>query len=198
MAIRPIRSPQELLEEILSRLRKVTGPDSNGNYTALCPFHDDHNPSLSIHPERGFICFGCKEKGSLQKLAAKLGIFHRPIQSKRKSSGNAIGKIVATYDYLDEHGVLLYQVCRMEPKAFLQRRPDPSRENGWIWDLYGITPVPYRLPELLKAPQGLGYLSLRVRRTAMPWPSLVWWPPQIPGELGSGSLSSQSISKGEG
>ncbi len=150
MTVEPIKAPQNLFDEIISRLQKVTGPDSSGNYTALCPFHDDHNPSLSIHPERGFLCFGCKEKGTLKKLATKLGIVSKPLSLKKRPSK---GKIIATYDYRDEHGTLLYQVCRMEPKDFLQRRPDPNGKDGWTWNLYGINPVPYRLPELLVAPQ---------------------------------------------
>ncbi len=36
------------------------------------------------------------------------------------------GRLVATYDYTDETGTLLYQVCRFAPKAF-QRRPAPGR-----------------------------------------------------------------------
>lgn len=58
-------------------------------------------------------------------------------------------RIVATYDYKDESGKLLYQVCRFEPKSFSQRRPDG--QSGWIWNLEGIKRVPYRLPELIVA-----------------------------------------------
>jgi len=41
----------------------------------------------------------------------------------------------------------------MEPKKFLQRRPvtRPDGKGDWIWDLKGITPVPYHLPEVLPA-----------------------------------------------
>lgn len=60
-------------------------------------------------------------------------------------------KIVATYDYVDEDGKLIFQVCRYEPKDFRQRRPDPDRPGDWIWSIKGIKPVPFRLPELLKA-----------------------------------------------
>lgn len=59
------------------------------------------------------------------------------------------GKIVATYDYTDEFGKLLFQAVRFEPKNFSQRRPDGK--GGWIWNLQGITPVLYRLPELEEA-----------------------------------------------
>lgn len=57
-------------------------------------------------------------------------------------------QIVATYDYCDEHGTLLYQSLRYEPKDFRQRRPDGK---GWLWNTKGVRKVLYRLPELLKA-----------------------------------------------
>jgi hypothetical protein len=62
------------------------------------------------------------------------------------------GRIVATYDYTDAAGALLYQTVRFEPKGFCQRRPDGR--DGWVWKdaLGGVTRVPYRLPELLSAP----------------------------------------------
>ena len=60
------------------------------------------------------------------------------------------GKIVATYDYTDNKGDLLYQVLRYEPKTFRQRRPDGK--GGWIKNVEGCGRVLYRLPELLKYP----------------------------------------------
>src|SRR4051794_22689322 len=59
--------------------------------------------------------------------------------------------IVASYDYRDEEEAVLFQVVRLEPKDFRQRRPDPDVAGGCIWDLEGVTLVPYRLPELLAA-----------------------------------------------
>ena len=56
--------------------------------------------------------------------------------------------IVATYDYQDEGGTLLFQVCRFEPKDFRQRRPDGN--GGWIWSVKGVRNVPYRLPQLIE------------------------------------------------
>ncbi len=57
--------------------------------------------------------------------------------------------IVASYDYRDEQGVLLYQNVRFEPKDFRQRRPDGN--DGWVWNLDGTPRLLYRLPELLAA-----------------------------------------------
>jgi hypothetical protein len=56
--------------------------------------------------------------------------------------------IVAAYDYLDENGVLLFQVCRFDPKDFRQRHSDPNKPGEWIWSVKGVRQVPYRLPEL--------------------------------------------------
>jgi putative DNA primase/helicase len=58
--------------------------------------------------------------------------------------------MVATYDYRDERGDLVFQVCRFEPKDFRQRKPDGK--GGWAWSVKGLRRLPYRLPELLAAP----------------------------------------------
>ena len=60
-------------------------------------------------------------------------------------------RIVKTYDYTDEEGVLLYQAVRYEPKDFKQRRPDASKPGGWNWSMKGVRLVLYRLPELIDA-----------------------------------------------
>jgi len=70
--------------------------------------------------------------------------------SKSKDSANR--RIIKTYDYLDESGKLLFQTVRYEPKDFAQRRPDPDNPGQWLWNLDGVEPVLYRLPELIKAP----------------------------------------------
>lgn len=60
------------------------------------------------------------------------------------------GRIVATYDYTDDKGELLYQVCRLEPKSFRQRRPDGK--GGWLWSVKDCRRFPYRLADLQKYP----------------------------------------------
>lgn len=60
--------------------------------------------------------------------------------------GEAKGaRVVATYDYTDEQGRVLFQVVRKEPKAFLQKRPDGQ------WGRGDARLVPYRLPEIIAA-----------------------------------------------
>ena len=109
------------------------------NWITLCPFHPDQNrPNLYIDEEKGtYHCFACNKKGFL----------YNP--NYRKSGDRYNKNIVATYDYKDEQGNLLYQVVRSYPKSFSQRRPDGN--NGWIWNLKGINPLLYRLPEIIQS-----------------------------------------------
>jgi hypothetical protein len=59
---------------------------------------------------------------------------------------DAARAIVATYDYTNASGALLFQVVRMHPKTFRQRKPDGR--GGWTWKLDGLEPVLYRLPDV--------------------------------------------------
>ena len=76
-------------------------------------------------------------------------------EAPKTKASKAPTKIVACYDYHDEQGKLLMQVVRMEPKTFRQRRPDG---DGWSWSVKDVRLVPYRLPELVAAPDAVVYL----------------------------------------
>jgi putative DNA primase/helicase len=56
--------------------------------------------------------------------------------------------IIATYDYVDEHGTLLFQACRLSNKRFFQRQPVAG---GWEDHIKGVRRVLYHLPEVLAA-----------------------------------------------
>lgn len=69
----PPQSPQEFREEVRSH-SDIVGlisesvalqPRSGGReYVGLCPFHDDHNPSMRVYPERQtFRCWSCNTGG---------------------------------------------------------------------------------------------------------------------------------------
>jgi RecA-family ATPase len=65
------------------------------------------------------------------------------------------GVLVASYDYTDEQGELLYQVQRFEPKSFAVRRPDG--DGKWTHGI-GERRVLYRWPDLLQYPDGTVFL----------------------------------------
>jgi len=99
--------------------------------------------STYAHPLKGECSCG-QSHGLPQKVAP-----NSSPKPKRK-------KIVATYDYADEGGQLRHQTVRYEPKGFKQRQPkvdNPDPHNGahWVRSLEGMTPVLYRLPDLLAA-----------------------------------------------
>lgn len=134
--------------EVLGRLQKVSkcGPNQ---WSALCPAHTDNAPSLSISKgEDGRVLLHCHAGCALAAIVSALQLApqdlfpEKPIKKRR-------GKIVATYDYRDESGQLLFQTVRFDPKDFSQRRPDG--QGGWIWNLKDTPRVLYRLPELIAA-----------------------------------------------
>jgi hypothetical protein len=94
-------------------------------------------------------------RGDLRLDVADDGI-HLPREKAKRDRG----KLVATYDYVDESGALVSQALRFEQpaigdakpvKTFAQRRPDPDAKDGWAWNLDGVRSVPYKLPELMEA-----------------------------------------------
>ena len=120
---------------------KSSGPDS---WMAKCPAHEDGNASLSIKHtgEKTLLhCFaGCSTDAVCGALGIKVGdLFSKP------ATAPAQKKIVATYDYTDEAGALLFQVVRFDPKDFRQRKPDGT------WKLGDTRRVLYRLPDVVTA-----------------------------------------------
>jgi len=67
-----------------------------------------------------------------------------------ESEPPAKARIAATYPYTDADGKLLYEVVRLEPKSFRQRRPDGR--GGWVWSVKDCKRVVYRLADLLQYP----------------------------------------------
>jgi DNA primase len=108
---------------------------------ALCPSHNDENPSLtaSCNSEKILVkCqAGCTFKEIVSVLEMKQSQFFTP---KEKTPPK---KIVATYRYDDKDGGHVMDVVRFKPKGFRPRRPDGK------WTLDGVTRVPYLLPQML-------------------------------------------------
>ena len=131
------------VHEFLSRFEKVK--KTGGQYLVCCPAHADSTPSLAVREGTdGTILLtdhgGCSVDAilSAMKLEPADLFLTQSLPSQRT--------VVATYDYRDESGSLLFQTVRYRPKNFSQRRPDGS---GWINNLQGVRRVVYRLPELL-------------------------------------------------
>jgi len=123
---------------------------------APCPIHHGTRESFAIDLETGrWYCHSqCGRGGSIFDFEREITGVNG--QSARDAVFQLAGhieperQIVATYDYTDEQGKLLYQTVRFEPKDFRQRRPDGA--GNWIWNLKTVRLVLYHLPAVVAAP----------------------------------------------
>jgi putative DNA primase/helicase len=168
----------------------------------LCPFHDDHNPSLSVNSETGlFFCHTCGAKGDIIDFhMRRYGVdFKTTLAELAERAGVTASddrRIIAIYDYQNEAGDLLFQVVKYPPKPdgkkdFRQRRPDGH--GGWIWSVKGIALVPYNLQAVMAAEavfiaEGEKCCARALRE------SVLWHPPMRKGPE-NGSLSTTSTSR---
>jgi hypothetical protein len=117
-----------------------------GRYYTTCP-QCSHKREQS---HRKLKCLGI----TINDAAAKWGCNHCGWTGGETCNGKANGyahadPFIAIYDYTDEAGEILFQVCRKPDKQFPQRRPDGK--GGWEWNTSGVRKVLYRLPELIEA-----------------------------------------------
>ena len=142
------------------------GHGDHAKKSARCVFHDDSSASLSVYQRADGAwawkchagCGGGDQVDYLAKLrglsngdACREFIKRAGIDATATATATPSPRIVATYDYQNEAGQLLFQVVRLDPKSFRQRRPDASARDGWTWKLEGTRRVLYRLPELAAA-----------------------------------------------
>lgn len=150
------------IEPVLSHFEGVR---RNGDHhVARCPAHDDHNASLSISTGRdGRVLLKCHAGCAAELILAAAGLAWKDLFPPRDENNNGHKsngqqRIVATYDYQNSEGELLYQAVRYEPKDFRQRKPDGN--GGWQWNMQGVNRVLYRLPDLIDAePDALVYIT---------------------------------------
>ncbi|MFC2083310.1 phage/plasmid primase, P4 family, partial [Candidatus Bipolaricaulota bacterium] len=117
-----------------------------GQWTALCPAHDDSKPSLSISATGDKILLHCFAGCETEAVVQALGLNMRDLSLDQGKDKRGYLDI---YDYCDEEGNLLYQVCRKDPKGFVQRQPGRGGEP--VYSVKGVRQVPYRLPDLVQS-----------------------------------------------
>ncbi|MBN1458340.1 MAG: hypothetical protein JXA57_02305 [Armatimonadetes bacterium] len=142
----------EQFDKLIARLAdRVTRRDGQEKAYARCPAHDDQNPSLSISVGTdGRVLLKCHAGCKAEDILSELGLGWTDL-----FPDNGTSRVVETYDYNDEDGILLFQVVRKEPKDFSQRRPDGR--GGWLSQkgcMKGVRRVPYRLDQLLRLSEG--------------------------------------------
>jgi len=153
---------QEILSKIniLSLFKELVPslkPNGGKYLKGLCPFHDDHNPSLAVYTDSfRFRCFACGKQGDVIDLykSVKNTDFNGAMQDLCIRAG--LGKdtvnqvITGQYDYHDENGKHLYRKIRVEPGKE-GRKKEFFFQHGNGQPGRGSDPVLYNLSEVLKA-----------------------------------------------
>lgn len=144
-----------LRETVLPKLDAVK--KSGGGFMARCPVHEDRAASLSVaagttHP----VVFHCHAGCTPEQICTAIGLDWSDLCKPREDTRTETDDwkpagTVATYEYRDEEGRLLFQVLRTVDKKFLQRRPDPTARNGWTYKLGETRRVLYRLQKVIAA-----------------------------------------------
>lgn len=139
------------IDRVLDALR-YNGQRSGQSFKCLCPTHDDGKESLSVTEGKGgVVLLHCHAGCDTRKIVEALGLTFADLNPAKAEAKKQPAKrtIVATYDYIDAAGKMLYQVVRYVPKDFRQRQPDGK--GDWVWNLKGVDHVLYRLPALLES-----------------------------------------------
>ena len=124
---------------LCSKLEQVKH-NKNG-IAALCPSHNDKNPSLSASYTDEQIFVYCHAGCTFKEIASALGMEQSQFFAPKETT--IPKKIVARYRYEDKDGKHAFDVVRFELKDFKTQRPDGK------WALEGAARVPYRLPQML-------------------------------------------------
>lgn len=130
---------------------------SGDEWKGLCLVHDDHKPSCSYNLAKdAWHCKVCSKSGGVKTLLSALFpeaksrreflVTHRFLDPSEFDWANA-----TKYDYLDENGVLLFQVGRDAAKQFPVRFPTADPYNWRKTQRADDRMVPYRLPELIRS-----------------------------------------------
>src|SRR4051812_6549880 len=105
--------PRDPLALVLGKLRGVQV--SGGQHQACCPAHDDRTPSLTIACGRkGQVILTCHRGCTFQAILGALQLATSDLYpdagrgSGRTNDGGPRQEIVATYDYTDQAGALLF------------------------------------------------------------------------------------------
>jgi len=128
------------LDEILQHFHAVKRVGQQ--YQALCPAHDDHNPSLSIREGDHAILFTCQSRHCA--VADIIGSASPPLtwSDILPDSNGQPKEVIYTATFSDEEGVPLYESLRFHPKSFALRAASGE------WKMEGIRRVLYRLADL--------------------------------------------------
>ncbi|MDP9350275.1 MAG: hypothetical protein M3P51_01850, partial [Chloroflexota bacterium] len=108
------------LQNVLGLLEGVK-PNGKG-YQALCPAHDDHNPSLSVaEGDDGRVLLKCFAGCSVEEIVAAVGLETRDLFERRGSERVGGSKPPASRELVDTGCTLeVYAAAKKLPSGFLK------------------------------------------------------------------------------
>ncbi|RHJ94917.1 DNA primase [Parabacteroides bouchesdurhonensis] len=100
------------IEDVISRYLPLSKAGSGGKtLTGLCPFHDDHHPSLHVNTRDGYYkCFACGAGGDAFKFVQEM---------EKCSFTEALKKLAGWYGLTDDCSVPVIRIPK--PRASVQK-----------------------------------------------------------------------------
>lgn len=125
---------------------------SHHQWEAICPAHDDDQPSLSVSiGDNEKIVIHCHTGCSPATVLKSLGLTFSSLLPDAPTEPTSTLNFAETYEYCDESGTVLSRVGRLiksdGSKDFKQQQPIAG--GGWKNGVKGIRDVVYMLPEVL-------------------------------------------------
>lgn len=144
-------------EDIKSKLQRIKRATSGKGFSASCPAHDDGKNSLLLKQQpNGKITINCQSGCDIKSVLACFNLTEKdlyPNPTPEAKSSPDKQNFDSIYDYKDEDGNLLYQICRKNladgKKEFAARTVNEKGKH--FYGLQNVRRVLYRLPELLAA-----------------------------------------------
>lgn len=132
------------INDFLSHLKGVKR--TKDGWSALCPAHNDKNPSLSITcGSDNKILIKCFAGCSAKEIVESIGLAMQDLFTNTKPDYNRN----TYYYYQNEAGDNIYRIVKTPSKKYIAEHPHPN--GNWVKGLGDACPVPYRLPQLLHA-----------------------------------------------
>ena len=133
------------LDDLLLLLKGVKS-GKGGQYTALCPGHDDRNRSLSVKQADDKLLVKCFAGCDTTDILKPLGLESKDLFLNSRKAKPDHRVVEAVYPYDD------FEVVRTRPKGFYQRRSDGK--SGYINNINGVKLSLYHQNELGQAIDG--------------------------------------------
>jgi hypothetical protein len=160
-------NPTEIAAYYRERAPKVA--HTGAEWRGPCPIHDGTDDNFTVNPNTGMAyCHSqCGKGWSIMQL--ENAVSGKSWKECRRDINEIVGRQnhepakwreVAHYDYTDAEGQMLFQVVRLEPKTFRQRRRVVKMDGAsagvtWEYNVKGVHRVLYRLPKVISADQVL-------------------------------------------